>query len=259
MIVYYCINRRTDIERRRKMEKIAGKRAIAINFVEAVEGCDINYDLSEKYGYNRRNRKKIFNDLEKNEIACVLSHKKALELHLKSPHEYCVIFEDDAFVSKDFKRILDILTHSITGWDIIKLESRTEHPRGLKIARIDTRHHLIAPFKGSFGATGILYSRDGARKILQSLSEFTHAYDTHIGFCWRYGIYMAEITPSIVYERNDDVSTIGGRATNKRRPGLSAWLHARIERVQHSLMKRVFAFHTRSVIRYIQPKCTASG
>jgi GR25 family glycosyltransferase involved in LPS biosynthesis len=81
------------------MEELAARYSLPLEFVEAVEGGAVNYDLSGKFGYDRKTRNRAFHDLEKNEIACLLSHKKALERFLSGADDYCIVLEDDAAIT----------------------------------------------------------------------------------------------------------------------------------------------------------------
>lgn len=216
-------------------------------------GVDIDYGNSSQFGYDKTARNKVFIDLEKNEIACLLSHKKALTRFLELGDEYCVILEDDAGLSPVFDEAILCLTQNIKGWDLIKLECRTHSLHGYPIFELGTSHSVIlySPIRSSFGATGILYSREGAQKLLRSLVRFQHPFDTHIGFGWKYGLHIAEVYPSLVFERKDGLSSIGGRITKTRKRGLEAWFLARKARIVHSFMKRIFARRSKRIIRKI--------
>lgn len=253
MVQVFCINLKKDIHRRSEMEKIAAQHSFPFEFIEAVEGVDIDYKNSSQFGYDKKARNRVFLDLEKNEIACLLSHKKALNRFLEQGDEYCVILEDDAGLSPVFDEAILSLTRNFKGWDLIKLECRTHSLRGYPVSELGTSHSVIlySPIRSSFGATGILYSREGAQKLLRSLVRFQHAFDTHIGFGWKYGLHVAEIYPSLVFERKDGHSSIGGRITKTRKKGVKAWFIARKERIVHSFMKRFFAQRTKRVIKKV--------
>lgn len=253
MVRVFCINLERDVHRRRTMEQIAAEHSFPFEFIDAVAGAEISPDQFEQFGYDRNARNRAYADLEKNEVACLLSHKKALNRFLEGNDEYCVVLEDDAGLSPDFDEAVSYLTQRVTGWDLIKLECRTRSPQGYPIMKLEISHPLIlfSPLRSSLGATGILYSREGARKLLHSLSRFHHAFDTHLGFGWKYDLHAAEVFPSLVYERKDGLSSIGGRTGKTRRKSPQAWLLARQERMIHSFMKRVFALRAKRAIRKI--------
>lgn len=235
------------------MEGVAVQCSFPFEFIDAVEGMDIDYARSSEFGYDKEARNKVFFDLEKNEIACLLSHKKALNRFLEGDDEYCVILEDDAGLAPVFDEAILYLTQNVKGWDLIKLECRTSVLQGYPILKLAISQSLtlFSPLRSSLGATGILYSREGAQKLLHSLIRFQHPFDTHLGFGWKYRLHMAEVYPSLVFERKDGLSSIGGRIGKVRRKGMAAWFLARKDRIVHSCMKRVFAQRSKRVIRKI--------
>lgn len=235
------------------MEQIAARHSFHFEFIEAVDGAEINPDQAEQLGYDKKARNKVFFDLEKNEIACLLSHKKALNRFLEGDDEYCMILEDDAGLAPVFDEAILYLTQNVRGWDLIKLECRTSALQGYPILKLGISQSLtlFSPLRSSLGATGIFYSREGAQKLLHSLARFQHPFDTHLGFGWKYRLHIAEVYPSLVFERKDSLSSIGGRISKTRRKGTAAWFLARKERIVHSFMKRVFAQRSKRVIRKI--------
>ncbi len=236
MTVFYCINLKRDAQRREKMLETAATRGIDLHFIDATEGSAIAVENAATLGYDRQTRLSAFADMKKNEIACLLSHKRALQAFLAGPQAFAVVLEDDAALADDFSSAIESLTRKVMHWDIIKLECRRPNPKGLTIAPVDDSRQIYIPLD-SEGTTGLLYNRAGAEKTLASLSAFSQAFDTHLGFAWKYDLRIASVFPSLVWERRDDVSSIG---TRQREHGGKSW-RARWLRIQHSLRKRLHA------------------
>lgn len=243
---YYCINLSSAEDRKAKIQALARQASIDIEFVEAVEGRSL--DISSVASYDRRKRTRYMEDMEPNEIACSLSHRLALQTFLAGSSPFGVILEDDAvfspMIDSEIGRVLD----SARGFDLLKLESRDD-----KGIRVDGRDepYLFLPLKASNGATAILYTREGARKVLESLNVFHHPFDTHLGFGWRLGLICVACWPPLVKEDRSLQSTISGRKKSKRRYGFRSWLIARSERITHSIMKRFYYLKVKSrVIRH---------
>jgi glycosyl transferase, family 25 len=236
MTAFYCINLKRDIERRAKMLEAASTSGIDLIFIDATEGSGIDIENSTSLGYDRSTRLTAFSDMSKNEIACLLSHKRALQNFLAGQQEFAVVLEDDAALAQDFSSAIEGLTHNVINWDIIKLECRRQSPKGLMIVPVDETHKIYVPLD-SEGTTGLLYSRVGAEKTLSSLNTFSQAFDTHLGFAWKYDLRIAQIFPSLVWERRDDVSSIG----NRQRAHTGKSWRARWLRLQHSVCKRLHA------------------
>ncbi|MBT9567507.1 MAG: glycosyltransferase family 25 protein [Thiobacillus sp.] len=232
---YYCINLVSAEDRKASIQMLARQAAIDIEFVVAVEGASL--DIASVASYDRRKRMRYMEDMEPNEIACSLSHRRALQSFLAGASPFGVILEDDAVFSptidSDIGRILD----SARGFDLLKLESRDD--RGIRV-KGGEEFHLFLPLKASNGATAILYTRDGARKVLESLNNFIYPFDTHLGFGWRLSLVCIACWPPLVKENSALQSTISGRKKSKRRKGFRCWLLARSERIGHSIMKRFY-------------------
>ena len=183
---YYCINLKSATRRRLHILNQAKRAAIDIIFVDAIEGKHI--EIENAKGYDRKNRLRYLKDLEPNEIACTLSHRLALETFLADPYPHCVIMEDDAIFDQNLHSDILAILSRINGFDLFKLESRDS--RGVVLGTLD-RLQIMLPLKASNGATAILYTKNGARKLLESLDRFSHAIDTHIGFAWKTGTAAA--------------------------------------------------------------------
>ncbi len=234
-IRYYCINLPDEIKRRESIEEIGKTAGISIKFVAAISGKEIN--LQTCTSYDHRRRAQFAKDLTPNEVACVLSHKKALNEFLMSDHDYAVILEDDAEFDNDFHKKVTTIATRVKRFDTVNLYATGKllsESGDLEFSKI------IVHTKLSFRAVAYLYSRDGAQKVVDSLSQFYHAYDTHLSFPWRYGLLSVGVTSPIVRHPDFDVSTIGERLSDKI-PGLAPWFRRRSERIIHSLMKRIWA------------------
>ena len=118
---YLCISLPWAKERRRAILSQAEKTGIDVEFVEAIAGKDLPAEVPE---YDRKKRFVTFNyDLMPNEIACVLSHRKAMREFLESGAEYGVIMEDDAVFAENIAAAVQEVTERLTGWEIAKLNT----------------------------------------------------------------------------------------------------------------------------------------
>lgn len=237
--MFLCINLDRAPERRAAMLAEAQRIDIELQFVQAVDGR--NLDLDEAKGYDREGRLRYAPDLRPNEVACVLSHRKALETFLASNASIAVILEDDAVLSEQLPSFVDEAKALPLAWDAINLERRKGKPLPAPLAKFDSGIALHAsPFLSS-GAAGWMYSRQGANKIVDSLDSFRHGYDEHLGFFWRHRFVVMCVCPSLVQQGNAP-STIGPRRLFRSKD-LTArqWLRARGERIEHSIRKRIGA------------------
>lgn len=108
------------------------------------------------------------------EAACTLSHRKAWQALLETDEKYLAIFEDDVYISRDMRELLD--PHAIkTTVDLIKLETPTgkisyqwKPESNLKNRRL---HKILSK---AYGAGGYIISRQCATRLI-SLTEQLNA------------------------------------------------------------------------------------
>ena len=194
---YLCINLPWARERRQAILSQAEKTGIDVEFVEAIAGKDLPDVVPE---YDRRERFKTFNyDLMPNEIACMLSHMKAMRVFLESGAEYGVIMEDDAVFADNIAAAVQEVTEHLTGWEIAKLNTDDNsklYPIGDEGG---TLTRAVFPKKLLWVAVGWIYTRRGAERMLEALQTFSLPADVQLGHCiLKRHIPTIGITPSLI-------------------------------------------------------------
>lgn len=234
-ILFLCINLERSTERRAKMEAGAYKAGFPISFIKAVDAKDIGFDAP---GYDRENRLRHAPDLKLGEIACVLSHKRALETFLASSAKFAVILEDDAIFAEGFLKFVESATKLPIPWHAINLENRNKRQIWPAIAPC-----LYASGTLSSGSAAWLYSREGAATVLASLQSFRHAIDTHLGFFWRHRLTALCAYPMLVTQDTSNTSThhVLARSVIERELSYPQFIRWRLERIEHSVRKRIAA------------------
>lgn len=196
-IIYLCINLPRAEERRRTVSAQAARVGIEVQFVEAIAGKDLPAEVAE---YDRKKRFATFNyDLMPNEIACILSHKKAMRVFLESGAEYGVIMEDDAVFADNIAAAVQEVTERLTGWEIAKLNTDDNsklYPIGDEGGAL-TR--AVFPKKLLWVSVGWIYTRRGAERMLEALQTFSLPADVQLGHCiLKRHIPTIGITPSLI-------------------------------------------------------------
>ena len=214
-VTYLCINLPSAKERKSAILAQAEKFGISIEMIPAVAGKELPAEVPE---YDRAARKKVFNhDLIPNEIACTLSHIKALETFLASGAEYGVILEDDAVLAENFVEGIRDITEKLHGWEIAKLytEEGKLYPLGVEIPGGVVQP--IFPKKILWVAVGYLYTRRGAARLLEHMRPFCHQADVLIAkIILENQIPTIGVTPSLVTTSDADntkstIDDTGGR------------------------------------------------
>lgn len=213
-IIYLCINLPQAVERRRDVADQAARLGLDVHFVPAISGKELPPHVPD---YDRAERRKSYHyDLTPNEIACALSHKKALRAFLDSSAEYAVIMEDDVHLSPNIKEGLHELTHHVHGWEAAKLyiaeDDKLTRLGGETPAGVGVR--TVFPRKILWAAIAWCYTRTAAQKLLAGMRTFHLAADQQIGnILLQQGIPTIGITPNLIttYNPNSENSYIGPR------------------------------------------------
>lgn len=175
-ILYLAINLETSVERRKSVLNQGRKLGLDIHLVRAVSGKELKQDDLE--GYDRRRRHKEFvSDLTLNEHACIYSHCKALRLFLESDDDFCVVFEDDVLIRDFFSEGIQYLVTETSGWECCKLYTDHSKLYSLPPYSKSAPFRLVFPKKLPWVAVANLYTRKGARYILEGFQRYWLGFD----------------------------------------------------------------------------------
>ncbi|WP_081624465.1 glycosyltransferase family 25 protein [Thioalkalivibrio sp. AKL7] len=226
------------VERRSVVKRRLGSCGVEPEFVSAVDGRGLSDSEARHRGYWAS---RVRQPLQASEIGCVLSHFQALRLFLETGEESCVILEDDAEVAPNFVEQVRRLENGISGWDLIKLENRPATVKGPVVARV-AGMDVFVPLRSGFGATGFVYSRLGAKKVLDSWeTAFSRPYDTLLSQAWRKHICIVQVFPALVWEDGGDSMMDGRVFHSSGPPGLSGLIRG-MDRLTDSVGKRIHAW-----------------
>jgi glycosyl transferase family 25 len=105
----YVITIKRNLDRQIKVSKLLGEHNLQFSFIEGVDGAQLDSDALKKVFDAVRSNERLGYDLTKNEIACSLSHIKAMKIFLEDDkQEYALILEDDIETS-DFETLQDAI------------------------------------------------------------------------------------------------------------------------------------------------------
>jgi len=165
---------------------------------------------------------------------------------LASGARAAVVLEDDAVLSNRLAPFAEAMVRLPIAWNAVNLENRNRKPLRPALITFNCGVALHASAWLSKGSAGWLYSRDGAERVLHSLRSFRHAYDTHMGFFWRYGITPFCAHPHLIGQASGTASTIATpdqpwRNFAQKELTFGQFLRARRERIEHEFRKEIEA------------------
>ncbi|MBJ7578734.1 glycosyltransferase family 25 protein [Devosia sp. MC532] len=177
MKIYYInLDHRTD--RREAMERKLAALGLPATRIQAVTPAGIAADLVVGHT-NLANVEHV----RITELACALSHHRALEAFLATNDTYALILEDDVLLSN---AVADLLQTPLSGFDILRLETYLDpqhffSTKPLQLGAFEA--HEIA--SRCAGAAAYIVNRDAARAILAERSALSRPYDFVLFFPFR--------------------------------------------------------------------------
>lgn len=157
------------------------------------------------------------------EIACHLSHLKALQAFLDTSESHAMICEDDLHPTPELARVLEQLMKTSQHWNIARLA-------GLKfgcfssITPLCGGYSLVVPLQRLKGTGAYLIDRKGAAAFMKGMLPIFLPFDHAIDREWCHGIQMVAVAPFPISQTEEEFSSaIQGNS----QPRLSASLRRR--------------------------------
>ena len=189
-ILTISLPRRQD--RKEKFNQRFGK--IEFNYIEAVSGMDINIPKLISEGIVNDEFYDAFGAINKNVIACSLSHLKCWEIFRASKTETCLIFEDDVVPTKEIFSSTTNSNNEVViqpsdfwnemmnqledlDWDIVYLGKKEKYVDG-----IDRTPLFCTPFwsAGLFGAHSYMINKKSVDKIIDGYKPLKYPADIYL-------------------------------------------------------------------------------
>lgn len=137
------------------------------------------------------------------ELACYLSHLKAIETFLNTDESHGIIAEDDITLRPDFDSVLEALLQRARDWNIVRLTGLSPgHP--LRRVRLVGGYSLCVNLGRLKGAGAYLIDRRAAAALLSRLLPMWLPYDHAIDREWRWGLRAAYVLPFPVSQTESD-------------------------------------------------------
>jgi len=135
------------------------------------------------------------------DLGCSLSHIKALETFLASPHQNCIVLEDDFTFIEDISTVDTVLTQFFTKgveYDVCLLSANTE-----AVVEDHPEHPFLKKVIKAYTASGYMLSRQFANILLDNFKEgaalLDHYYkenDISGRFTCMLDVYWRKLQPS---------------------------------------------------------------
>lgn len=164
----YLINLDKSNIRLQQADEQLRKYHVDYQRISAVDGRGL--DVKNYEGYNSAlAQKNMGRELLGAEIGCFLSHKKCLEEFLTTDADYLLVLEDDLILCENFKVIIQQTIQVLQNrddWYVINIAAKKR--KMTKVITSIAQHELLHAYYFPVLTLGLLWSREGAQKFLQS-------------------------------------------------------------------------------------------
>jgi glycosyl transferase family 25 len=214
----YVINLDRAPERWAHIERSFAKKNFSLIRVPAIDGKNLTLpsaDFDAK-GFERFHGR-VLNIFE---LACSLSHLKALRAFLASNEDHAMICEDDIFFDDQLEAILSGALNYSSSWNILRLTGLSNAGLATPVQKLIGDYSLCVEFGRLKGGAAYLIDRKAAAIFLQKLLPmwlpWDHAFDRE----WFFRLRALSIRPFPISQTDEKFSSA---IQKNSQPKLSRW------------------------------------
>ncbi|MEO0633920.1 MAG: glycosyltransferase family 25 protein [Pseudomonadota bacterium] len=163
-------------------------------------------------------------------MACTISHELAWERFLETGAEFCVILEDDVYISPDIAAWLADLSWWPDDAHLVKIERWNGRDTKVLLERSGPDHlgrSLRRLFSRHVGSAGYILNRDGARIMLAHrpfrVSIDNHLFNRNASPAAR-AVVTYQVNPALVTQGNEPEGVPASLTHRKKPEGMEKWL-----------------------------------
>ncbi len=137
------------------------------------------------------------------ELACYLSHLKAMKAFLDTSDTHAMIAEDDIVLEADAESAIEGALNHAQHWNILRLTGLS-HGHPLPAGLMCARYSLCINLGRLKGCGAYLVDRRAAKTLVEKLLPMGLPYDHAIDREWRWGLRAASLLPHPVSQTSSE-------------------------------------------------------
>lgn len=188
----YVINLDTVPERWEHMQRAFAETPFSVVRVSAVSGRDLKLPIPEfdEETFRRRHGRltNIF------EVACYLSHIKAMKTFLESGESHAMICEDDLYPTKDATRVIGKLMKAAPFWNIARITGLSAGSPW-KVVSLGEGYFLNVQMGRLKGCGAYIVDRKAAEALVKGLLPMWLPWDHAADREWPFGLKAVSVSP----------------------------------------------------------------
>ena len=235
----YVINLDRAPERWAHIERSFAKTAIGLSRVSAVDGKNLSlpsvaFDATRFRLFHGR----ILNIYE---LACYLSHLKAMEAFLESDAEHALICEDDIFLSDDLEEVITAALQHTSLWNILRLTG-LRAGRAVPVKKLSGHYSLCLQLGRLKGAGAYLIDRKAAVIFVQKLLPMWLPWDHAMDREWVFGLRALSVAPFPISQTDEKFQSAIQENSQPRLSKLQRWLTTYPYQIFNEISRWLFRF-----------------
>jgi glycosyl transferase family 25 len=230
----YVINLDSAPDRWEHMLRAFEGTSFSLVRIPAVSGKDLKLPIPEfdekKF---RRRHGRLTNIFE---VACYLSHIKAMKSFLESGDSHAMICEDDLYPTKDTTLVIERLMETTRFWNMARLAG-LKLGKPLKVSSLGHGYSLTVPMHRFKGTGAYIVDRKAAKALSEGLLPMWLPYDHALDREWVYNFKVVSVAPFPISQTEEEfVSDIQGNA-QRRLPSALRWRTTYPYQIQNELAR----------------------
>ncbi len=196
----YVLSLETAVKRRENVSNTFSELGIPFSFESAPNGKNLPNDVFLKHYNSTKNGKTAKRALTKNEIACLMGHRKIWQKIATGDAPLGLVLEDDFDFCASPQEFLDglgTLSSSIAEQLMIKIDGYSD--QGTVLGRV-AGHDFCVSSRIAPRTTGYVLGRQAAQSLLRSFQSIGRPIDSEIKHYWEHNVPVLFITPQLVRE-----------------------------------------------------------
>lgn len=192
---------------------------LVLERVSAVDGRTLTSSEIARHFDHKLNQVQYHKTLNRGEIGCYLSHRKAWAQIVADNLDFALVLEDDFVCRKQLDALFNAVASIQQPWHCIKL---TEYPikrKELSSQRLD-RFRLVTYDKVPARTCAQFISRAGAIRLLAASEQFGRPVDIDLQHWWEHELIVLGLKPYVFQVSEQfasDIDTLGLRKHSKTR------------------------------------------
>lgn len=214
-------------------------QGLEATFFPAIDGRKKMPELEhDEYLDQAQSLDKRFIPLTDTEVACYLSHFRAIKQAYEDNVGALCLLEEDIHIEENFGEVLNQVLGLDEKFEFVRLMGLKRHKYKI-LKQLDETTALVRPVKGLCGAQGYVINKKGMQLMLEKGSRIHEPIDKFYDHFWEHDLKSFAIINHIIWEEPSP-STIAKKSRTKSARGIAAKLKLHWMKLCRSINRNIY-------------------